>query len=337
MPPLLDRFPELARRLPRVDLRVIRTPIERWQVEGTQLWAKRDDLSAPLLGGNKVRALELLLAGLGPDDTVLTVGATGSTHALSVARYAGRLGARTEVITWPQEAQPIAKATARAIAGLASVTHARSVLDAYLRATLRRLARRYRWIPAGGSVPLGALGHVNAALELADQVRAGELPEPAVVVVPLGTGGTAAGLLVGFAIAGLRSRVVGVRVVPRVVANRQRVLGLARRTRRLVGRLADEVAAPLDVSRFVIDDDAYGGAYARETAAARDAAAALLASGGPALEGTYSAKAFGAALALARRVPEDPVLFWLTFDARWLTTDDAATMSPPIHSKPASL
>ena len=65
-------------------------------------------------------------------------------------------------------------------------------------------------------------------------------------------------------------------------------------------------------------DDAYGGAYGRETAIASHAAARLRSSGGPRLDGTYSAKAFAAALALARGAGDGSILFWLTFDARWM-------------------
>ena len=120
--------------------------------------AKRDDLSSSTLGGNKVRALELLLAGVGPDHRLLTVGSTGSTHALAVAHYGARLGAVTDVITWPQEDNDISRATSRRLMRRARVTAATSVVDAYLRAALRRPARDVRWIPAGGSCALGALG-----------------------------------------------------------------------------------------------------------------------------------------------------------------------------------
>ena len=58
---LRARFPRLASTLSSVDLRVEETPVERWCVDGVSLLAKRDDLSASALGGNKVRALELLL------------------------------------------------------------------------------------------------------------------------------------------------------------------------------------------------------------------------------------------------------------------------------------
>lgn len=322
MSALVARFPQLARTLAHVDLRVSETPVERWTVSGVSLLAKRDDLSAPLLGGNKVRALELLLAGLAPGDTVLTVGASGSTHALAVAEYARSLGAECEVITWPQETNAVSRATSARLQSVARVTSANSVATAYLRAALRRSRRRVMWVPAGGSVALGAIGHVNAALELVAQLQRDNLPMPHTIVVPLGSGGTVAGMLVGLALAGLETDVVGVRVVPSAVANRWRVLRLARQTRTLLSRLAQVELPPIDAGRLEIEQGAYGGAYGRETNDGRDSALALRTGGGPRLDGTYSAKAFGNALGRARRMPDEGVLFWLTFDGRWLADDD---------------
>ena len=48
--------------------------------------------------------------------------------------------------------------------------------------------------------------------ELKEQIDKGEIPAPAVVFCPLGSGGTLAGLSLGFALAGLQTRAVGVRV-----------------------------------------------------------------------------------------------------------------------------
>jgi len=282
---------------------------------------KRDDLTTPTLGGNKARALELLLAGAGPGDVLLTVGSTGSTHALAVAHFAARLGARAEVITWPQEEHDVSLATAARLREVARVSAARSPVTAMLRAGVRRLLRRVRWIPAGGSSPLGALGHAAAALELADQLAREHTPPPDTLVVPLGSGGTAAGLLVGLELAGLPTRVLGVRVVPRVVANRRRVLALARRTAALFAERAGVAAPVIDETRFALEETQYGGAYARETRASRTSQELVVAREGPALEGTYSAKALAAALAHARAAPAERVLYWLTFDGRWLDTD----------------
>lgn len=298
-------------------------------MDGVSILIKRDDLSTPTLGGNKARALEPLLARAGPDVTVLTVGAEGSTHALAVAHFARRLGAACEVITWPQEANESSLRTSARLKEVASVTRARSVIDAYGRAMVRRFRRDTFWVPAGGGVPRGALAHVNAALELVEQLQRDGLDMPECLVVPLGTGGTAAGLLVGLSIAGVRTRVVAVRVVPRIVANRARVLRLARRTRRLLERLAGESLPVCNAELLEIDESAYGGAYGREMPAAGAAALALQQAGGPTLDATYSAKTFGVALARARASGDGTVLFWLTFDARWLAVSEAPPVSPP--------
>ena len=320
---LLARWPRLADTLPRAELGVRETPIEVWTHDDVALSVKRDDLTTPTLGGNKARALQLLLAGVAPADTLLTVGSTGSTHALAVAHFGAQLGATTRVITWPQEEHDVSRATTERLRRLAHVTDTRSPVTAMARALLTRLTSPVRWIPAGGTSPLGALGHASAALEMAEQV-AGQGPPFDTVVVPLGTGGTAAGLMVGLALAGVRTRVLGVRVVPRIVANRRRVLGLAHRTARLFSRLADVAAPVVDDTHFTIDGEHYGGAYARETRRSREVAAFVRGTGGPELDGTYSGKAFAGALAHARSAPAERVLFWLTFDGRWLAARNDA-------------
>jgi len=319
---LVARYPRLRHTLPRVDLLVAETPVERCVVGGTTLLVKRDDMASPTLGGNKVRALELLLAAAPPNRRLLTVGPTGSTHALAVALHGARLGLDSEVLTWPQEMHDVAAATSVRLGAHARVTETRSPAEAYLRAAVRRTRGHVHWIPAGGSSPLGALGHAGAALELVAQLARDGIPMPEAVVVPLGSGGTVAGLLLGFAIAGVTTRVVAVRVVPRILGNRGHVLRLARRSRALLGRLAGEAMPGVDRSRLAIEHASYGGAYGRETAAAAAAAGWIRQSGGPRLDGTYSAKACGHALALAHRAPDGAVLFWLTFDARWLDAVD---------------
>lgn len=321
-PPIIRRYPWLA-ALPRAGLLgALPTPVER-SGAAESLWVKRDDLSATGLGGNKVRALDWLLGGVGAGDTVVTVGGAGSTHALATVRHAHRLGARAEVLRWRQEMNDAAERVgARLCAEGDACADARTVAGVYARALVRRArarvrGERLRWIPAGGTTPLGILGHVDAALELAAQVAAGVMPAPARVVLPLGSGGTAAGLALGFAIAGLETDVVGVQVVPVVVARRGRVLGLAAATARLIERLdranggTTRVPRP-SPSRVRVERLQYGGAYGRETAAGRAAARRFAEHhAARALDATYSAKAFAAALAAC---DGKPTLFWLTYD-----------------------
>ena len=283
------------------------------------MWIKRDDLSGASLGGNKVRALEFLLGSVRRGDTVLTIGGEGSTHVLATAYYAARLGADVHAIRWRHEMNAMAHtvaARARELCGV--VTTTRTFVGAMVRVGWQRATeRRTHWIPMGGSSPLGTLGHVNAALELTRQIADGLLPQPRHVVVPLGTGGTAAGLALGFAIAGLPITVVAARIGPRIGANRTRVLRLARATAAFIRRASGQSVPDLGPDAVRVVHDVYGGAYGRALPAGDDAARLLEVWRGIALDATYSAKAFAAAMALTRST-EVPVLFWLTFDGRAL-------------------
>lgn len=319
--PIFDRFPGL-RQLPYVTLCDLPSPVAALPGVGggAPLWIKRDDLNAPQCGGNKVRALEFLLGRVKSGDTVVTVGGAGSTHILSTATHAARLGATTVAMRWTHDMNPVADLVSeRIIRLLPSARIHRSALLTLARARFGGMKRGTHFIPVGGSTPIGALGHVNAALELAAQISAGQLPLPQSIVLPVGSGGTIAGLAVGFRIAGLPIELVGARVGPRMFVNRRRVLGLARRTASLISRVTGETLPAIDPARVRIVHHVYGGAYGRPLAAASDAEAILQEAAGIRLDATYSAKAFTAALDEIRTARR-PILFWLTFDARCLTS-----------------
>jgi D-cysteine desulfhydrase len=218
----------------------------------------------------------------------------------------------------------------------AMIARTRWVATGLIRAAAWRLGwessdgREY-YVAIGGSSPLGILGSVNAGLELAAQIDAGLLPSPRYLVVPLGSGGTAAGLALGLGIGGVAATVVAARVAPRGVANALRVRMLIDRTRRLIRR-AGGVDAPLPAAPVVVDHAVYGGAYGRPLAVGASAAAlfqeAAVRAGLPpiTLDATYGAKAAAAALALATdegREPAGGVLLWVTFDGRAFVPTDA--------------
>jgi D-cysteine desulfhydrase len=316
--PLALAFPGIE-SFPRARLGRFPSPVESVELpDCPPLWLKRDDLNAAELGGNKVRALEFLLGGVEPGATVLTLGGEGSTHVLATAWYARRLGARTVAVRWRHEMNPVAlRVRDRAAALCDEIVTTRSAAAGFARALLLRVTRRVRWVPLGGSSPLGTLGHVNAALELAEQIRTGLAPRPSRIVVPLGTGGTAAGLAVGLAISGVDATVVGARVGPRPFVSRAAVLALASRTRRLLARATGETIPPVERARVQVVHHVYGGAYGRPLAAGDRAAATLHAAAGLTLDATYGAKAAAAAIELARR-DVGPVMLWVTFDGRWM-------------------
>lgn len=315
-PPLIERFPAL-RQFPRARLGRFPSPVTPAERLAKGLWFKREELNAEPLGGNKVRALEFLLGGVAAGDTVATVGAAGSTHALATAVYAHQLGARVRCFRWRQEMNPAARrVAARTSEETGASRLSRTVAGAYARAFVARL-RGAHWVPAGGSSPLGVLGQVNAGLELARQIEAGALPHPDRVVVPLGTGGTVAGLALGFAIASVPTEIVAVRVVPRVVANARHVRALVSRTARLIERATD-ARVPRPGARGVrVVHDFYGGAYGRATKEGDRVASDCLERTGIMVDPTYGAKALAAAVAIADE-RGGTTLFWLSFDGRWM-------------------
>jgi len=318
--PLFERFPALA-VLPRAELCILPSPVQRIEHHAIHgdMWIKRDDLNAPECGGNKARSLEFLLGGIGAGDTVLTVGGAGSTHILSTAQHTAALGAKMLALRWNHDMNPVAHSVSKTIGEMIPGAGVRwSTLIALAEARYRTWRTGARYVPIGGSSPLGILGHVNAALELADQISAGILPLPEKIVLPLGSGGTTAGLLLGFAIADLSIEIVGARVGPRAVVHRRRVMSLVKRTSSLIERVVGERPAAVDPSRLRIVHHAYGGAYGRPLPEALEASAILRDAARIRLDGTYSEKAWVAALAECRAT-EGPVLFWLTFDARCLT------------------
>jgi 1-aminocyclopropane-1-carboxylate deaminase/D-cysteine desulfhydrase-like pyridoxal-dependent ACC family enzyme len=311
--PLLRRFPSLT-ALPRANFGDFPTPVERVALsQGATLLVKRDDRSGAAIGGNKVRALEWLLGGVRDGDHIVTVGPRGSTHALATARCARLRGAHTTVVRWDQVMNAAAERVDLRLRQEAHVLDARVVPVAYARSWAIRLRGNTRWIPAGGSTPLGILGHVNAGLELAGQIARGECETPDRIHVPFGTGGTAAGIALGLRLANLDIPVVAVRVAPRILANRRRLHRLAAAASRFIERHEKARLPRVRRSDLVVEHRFYGGAYGQPLPRPSDADRELRRSGIH-LDDTYSAKAFASAISERSRRP----LLWLTFDGRLL-------------------
>ena len=83
------------------------TPVQRLPGAlgpGRDLWVKRDDLTSPRYGGNKVRKLERVLEDARARGVrkLVTVGAAGSHHVLATAIYAPDFGIEVEAVLVPQ-------------------------------------------------------------------------------------------------------------------------------------------------------------------------------------------------------------------------------------------
>src|SRR2546422_10552214 len=253
------------------------------------LWLKREDLT----GGNKVRGLEFLLAGAPPRAVFVTIGGSGSSHCLATARSANAHGSRTVIATFRQPETDASRAVAASPAATSNlVVSASSILTlpwAVLRAwrAAHHLGRGTpHWIPGGGADPSAVIGHFLAALELGSQLDA----PPDTIVVPLGTGGTAAGIALGVGWLGWSTEVVAVRVAPWMVANRWRTLRLARKAAAMIRRAGIEFNVARSAIRVRVVD-AMGEGYGHPTPDG-DSAAALAGGHGRRLHPTYGAKAF---------------------------------------------
>jgi D-cysteine desulfhydrase len=286
------------------------------------VWLK-DDGAYAAHGGNKARKLEWLLADAlrRGRRTVITGGAIGTNHGLATALYARQLGLRAVLVLVPQPDSEHARAQLARIRDSEAELHfAAGPAGAFVLAgtlLLRRAAPPWRLpylILPGGSVPLGCVGYVQAGLELGRQVREGQLPEPSHVIVALGSGGTAAGLLLGMRAAGLRSRLVCVLVNDLTRVGARGVLRLARRTQRLLARRrATLPQARISAGDILVRDEWLGAGYGHPTAAAARATEAF-ATQGVALDPVYTAKAAAALLELNQRgeLGAGPLLFWHT-------------------------
>jgi D-cysteine desulfhydrase len=290
------------------------------------VWLKNDGVFGTIYGGNKPRKLQFVLADAlrRRAKRVLTTGTIGTNHGLATALYAKGIGLDAGLLlTYERPSPEIISNLLRMAATGAAIHYTRSypltavIAPYYIARYWRRDGRLPYVVGPGGSSVLASLGYADAAFELLDQVRAGELPEPASIVIPLGTGGTVAGLLAGLRLAGLNTRVLAVTATRAPTTWRPLVMRLARAVIRRIAREAGEHDAArvrldgLEITREFVGP---GLGQASEPGAAAQALAYDLE--GMELDSAYTAKSMAALIDRSRRgdLP-GPVLFWHTYNA----------------------
>lgn len=240
---------------PRCPLAHLPTPLEAMErlsthLGGVSLFVKRDDCTGLGFGGNKVRQLEFYFgqALKLKADTVLITGAVQSNFVRAAAAAARRMGMECHIQL--EERVPDVDALHRSSGNvllsriLGATLHSYPVggdeagADAKLyeiSEQLRRQGRNPYIIPLGqGHDPLGALGYIDAAVELMTQLDERSLQIDHLVVTS-GSGATHAGLLFGLRALGSQIEVTG--VCPRRDAQSQQ--------RRIEGHL-EKLTAMLD-------------------------------------------------------------------------------------------
>ncbi len=273
-------------RLPRLRLGHAPTPLEHMrQLEGRfsglTLLVKRDDCNGLAFGGNKVRQLEYYFgeAQAAGADTILITGAIQSNFVRLAAAAANQNGMHCHIQLEERVAKsdPLYRESGNVLLDrmLGATLHSypegedEAGADANLEAIaddLRAQGRHpYVIHLAPGHPPLGALGYVEAARELAGQL-AGEGLSLDEIVVPSGSGNTHGGILFGLRAAGIGARVTGICVRRDAALQTPRI---ARRCQQIADLL--EVDNPVTDSDVILDDSFLAPGYGRLNDATRHA------------------------------------------------------------------
>lgn len=333
-PCLFNYFPKLQNQIPYVELCDLPTPIEKMETLGKKLgvknlYVKRDDLSGKnigngfhLYGGNKPRKLRFLLADAMKRNAkiIVSYGCAGSNHALATAIYAHELGLKTLLMLKNQPNSQV-------------VRH-NLLLDVYYDAEiqfypnnlirngakdefLRNNPSAY-FIPTGGSNPIGVVGFVDAACELADQIKANVIQEPDYIYVATNSCSTTAGLLLGLQAAQIRSKIIGVCVEPE--EEKDEFLNGIRRLFAETNAMLHALDATFPLYEFpeqslILNKKFCGTAYGLFIPEGVEAINLVKDSENIKLEGTYSAKPIAAIMDDAKegRIKDETILFWDTY------------------------
>ncbi|MGI3210019.1 D-cysteine desulfhydrase [Roseovarius tibetensis] len=299
-------------RYPRHFLAHLPTPLERLdrltrELDGPEIWIKRDDCTGLSTGGNKTRKLEFLMAEaeLQGADLVMTQGATQSNHARQTAAFAAKMGMACHLLLEDRTGSNNANynhngnvlldhlhgaTTEKRPGGADMNAEMESVADAF-----RAEGRKVYTIPGGGSNPTGALGYVNCAFEMLAQFNDRALKVDHIVHAT-GSAGTQAGLITGLKAMNAQIPLLGIGVRAPRPKQEENVYNLACAT-------AEKLGCPGVVARddVVANTDYVGDGYGIPTEAGLEAIRMFAELEAILLDPVYSAKGAAGFIDLVRK------------------------------------
>ena len=302
---LLSGFPRVP--LAHLPTRLEFLPRLTEELDGPEIWVKRDDCTGLATGGNKTRKLEFSMGEAVEQgaDTIVTCGAVQSNHVRQTAAAAARLGMHCEVLLEHRVKDP----------SDLYLTSGNILLDRVFGANLRdyekgadleaamdEIAGEVRAvggvpyiIPGGASNPVGALGYVGCAEELLRQCEEQDVDFDHVVLAS-GSAGTHAGFVTGLRASGTDLPVLGIGVNIPQEAQESKVFDLALAT-------AEYIDKPGCVARedIVADCNYIGPGYGEYTDSMNEAVLMLARREGLLFDPVYSGKALAGMIDYVRQ------------------------------------
>lgn len=272
-----------------------------------QLYIKRDDLLPGAAGGNKTRKLDFCIADAIEKgaDTIITCGAVQSNHCRLTASWAAKEGMECHLVLEervPGSYKPEGSGnnflfklldvkSIRVVAGGANMLAEMEETAAGLRAK----GRKPYIIPGGASNAIGALGYAACAEEIMNQLNSSQLRIDH-IVVPSGSAGTHAGMVVGLAGTNANIPVSGMNVSRPKDIQEGIVHGLAEETAELLG-----VSGGISRQAVTCYSDYVGPGYSLPTESMVEAVTLFAAQEAILLDPVYSGKAAAGLIDLVRK------------------------------------
>ncbi len=302
-------------REPFAHLPTIIEPLSRLtrNLNGPELFIKRDDQTGLAFGGNKTRKLEYLMAQALAEgaDLVLTTGADQSNHCRQTAAAAARCGLDcTLVLVEPAPETATANLFLDKLLGADLIWTEKDKRDQVLDKAFEEAESRGKkpyLIPYGGSNAVGAYAYFNAMKELREQL-ADEMPDW--IVFASSSGGTQAGLLAGAQNYHLQTKILGISVDESEKVLKDRVFRLASEVSNLYGDKKD-----INPDQILINDDFAGGGYGILNDQDREAIHLFATTEGILLDPVYTGRAGAGLVHLIRSgyfSKNERILFWHT-------------------------
>ena len=283
---------------------------------GPAIYIKRDDLTGLALGGNKTRKLEYLLADAMAQgcDCIITAGAVQSNHCRQTAAAAALLKLPCHLLLGGQKPQSVnGNLLLDYLLGSKIYwqgEHRKGEGIPALVESLTQQGHKPYVVPYGGSNEIGALGYVNALLELQQQLTETPISH---IVFASSSGATHAGLIVGKALLKQKYQIIGINIDKDEDPSKpfkQTIMDLANKTAQLID-------APNEFSLDSIDllDDFIGQGYGVMGSAEQEAIRLLAQTEGILLDPVYTGRAMAGLVDLVRtgKLPASAnILFWHT-------------------------